>query len=203
MTSTNPFTGQQAPCGRIVDGETYQDRGRRDDGHRGSGLRVRLPNHPPRVPRRQREPEGRPPRRTVWWMRSVRRIAATVHGPEPPPVTRHDVLLVGGGGGGVCAPPSRSPRRIRDSASPWSRRSIRCEATPSPPKAAPPASRGRTTASTSTPTTRSRAATGCPIRTPSRRSSRKRRRSCCGSSTGDVRGAASPTDASPCARSAG
>ena len=25
MTSTNPFTGQQAPCGRIVDGETYQD----------------------------------------------------------------------------------------------------------------------------------------------------------------------------------
>jgi membrane-bound inhibitor of C-type lysozyme len=25
MTSTSPFTGQQAPCGRIVDGETYQD----------------------------------------------------------------------------------------------------------------------------------------------------------------------------------
>ena len=25
MASTNPFTGQQAPCGRVVDGETYQD----------------------------------------------------------------------------------------------------------------------------------------------------------------------------------
>jgi hypothetical protein len=25
MTSTNPFTGRQAPCGRIVDGETFQD----------------------------------------------------------------------------------------------------------------------------------------------------------------------------------
>ena len=25
MTSTNTFTGRQAPCGRIVDGETFQD----------------------------------------------------------------------------------------------------------------------------------------------------------------------------------
>ena len=25
MTSTNPFTGRQAPCGRIVHGETFQD----------------------------------------------------------------------------------------------------------------------------------------------------------------------------------
>ena len=26
MVATNSFTGQTAPCGRIVDGETYQDR---------------------------------------------------------------------------------------------------------------------------------------------------------------------------------
>ncbi len=40
------------------------------------------------------------------------------------------------------------------------------------------------------------------IRTPSRPSSRKRPRSCCGWSTGAARGAASPTAASPCGRSA-
>ena len=60
----------------------------------------------------------------------------------------------------------------------------------------------QTTASTSTPTTRSPAATGCAIRTPSRRSSRKRPRSCCSWSTGAVPGAASRTAASPCGRSA-
>ena len=39
-------------------------------------------------------------------------------------------------------------------------------------------------------------------RTRSRRSSARRRRSCCASNTGDAPGAASPTGALPCARSA-
>ena len=59
--------------------------------------------------------------------------------------------------------------------------------------------RARTTASTSTPTTPSRAATGSATRTPSRPSSRRRPRSCCSSSTGAARGAASRTGTSRCA----
>ena len=114
----------------------------------------------------------------------------------------YDVLIVGGGGAGLraaIAVAETNPRlRVAIVSKVYPMRSH----TVSAEGGAAARHRAPTTASTSTPTTPSPAATGCATRTPSRRSSTRRPRSCSGWSTGAARGAASRTAASPCARSA-
>ena len=57
MNTTGTFKGQQAPCGRIVDGETYQDQDDEVVVTQETILRLRVPEHPARISRRQRSAE--------------------------------------------------------------------------------------------------------------------------------------------------
>ena len=168
--------------------------------HAGSGLCLRLPKHPSRVPRRQREPAGSSATTAPSsWTSSTR--------PNEGHGTRRDAVVMtscwSAAAAPACAPPSPSPKtnpRLRvavvSKVYPMRSHTVSAEGGAAGGRSA------RTTASTSTPTTPSPAATGCATRTPSRRSSRKRPRSCSGWSTGAARGAASPTATSPCGRSA-
>ena len=53
MNANGSFKGQQAPCGRIVDGESYEDHDDEVVVTQEIDLCVRMPEHPARVPRRR------------------------------------------------------------------------------------------------------------------------------------------------------
>src|SRR5262249_2829906 len=74
--------------------------GRREPDHRRARLRLRLPLHLSRVPRRQHLAQGGPPRRHRPRGRAPRRRVATETGAM---ASSHDVVLVGGGGAGLRA----------------------------------------------------------------------------------------------------
>ena len=82
MNANGSFKGQQAPCGRIVDGESYEDHDDEVVVTQETYLCLRLPEHPARVPRRRCQPENRPARRP----RAGRRAALSGIAAE----TRHD-----------------------------------------------------------------------------------------------------------------
>ena len=58
MNATGSFKGQQAPCGRIVDGETYQDQDDEVVVTQETILHLRMPEHPAPVSRRRRSAGG-------------------------------------------------------------------------------------------------------------------------------------------------
>ncbi len=124
MNPNGSFKGQQAPCGRIVDSESYEDHDDEVVVTRETFYTCGCQSHPARVSRWHLQQEGRPAR----WPRAGRRddlsgIANVTGngrrntGPPSPRASRastcgqeirhvipsHDVVLVGGGGAGLRA----------------------------------------------------------------------------------------------------